>query len=58
MLFDEMSEDATKSGVGSPGFFGLGGSQVRTSTHSVLVVLITPILLSQVASDETFGRVA
>jgi len=56
--FDEMSEDATKSGVGSPGFFGLGGSQVRTSTHSVLVVLITPILLSQVASDETFGRVA
>ncbi|WP_426102979.1 PilN family type IVB pilus formation outer membrane protein [Pseudomonas sp. PSPC3-3] len=55
--FDEMSEDATKSGVGSPGFFGLGGSQVRTSTHSVLVVLITPILLSQVGSDETFGRV-
>lgn len=55
--FDEMSEDATKSGVGSPSFFGLGGSQVRTSTHSVLVVLITPILLGQVANDD-FARIA
>jgi type IVB pilus formation R64 PilN family outer membrane protein len=56
--FDEMSEDAKKSGVESPGFFGLGGSQTRTSTHSVLVVLITPILLGQAANDEVFGRIA
>lgn len=56
--FDEMSEDATKSGVGSPGFFGLGGAQIRTSTHSVLVVLITPILLGQSANDEIFSRIA
>ncbi|MDY7563434.1 PilN family type IVB pilus formation outer membrane protein [Pseudomonas sp. 5S4] len=56
--FDEMSEDANKSGVGSPGFMGLGGSQVRTSTHSVLVVLITPILLGQAGDDEIFGRTA
>ncbi|NVZ63639.1 PilN family type IVB pilus formation outer membrane protein [Pseudomonas gingeri] len=56
--FDELSEDATKSGVESPGFFGLGGSQVRTSTHSVLVVLITPILLGQAVNDEVFSRIA
>jgi len=43
--FDEQSEDANKVGVGEPGFFGLGGGRTRTSTHSVLVVLITPILL-------------
>lgn len=56
--FDEMSEDATKSGVESPGFFGLGGSQIRNSTHSVLVVLITPILLGQATNDEVFSRIA
>ncbi|MDR9863441.1 PilN family type IVB pilus formation outer membrane protein [Pseudomonas baetica] len=56
--FDEMSEDATKSGVGSPSFFGLGGAQIRTSTHNVLVVLITPILLGQAANNEIFGRIA
>lgn len=56
--FDEKGEDANKSGVGSPSFFGLGGGRVRTSTHSVLVVLITPILLGQVTSDEIFSRIA
>lgn len=43
--FDELSEDTNKVGVGEPGFFGLGGGHTRTSTHSVLVVLITPILM-------------
>lgn len=43
--FDELSEDTNKVGVGGPGFFGLGGGRTRTSTHSVLVVLITPILM-------------
>lgn len=43
--FDELSEDTNKVGVGEPGFFGLGGGRTRTSTHSVLVVLITPILM-------------
>ncbi len=42
--FDESREDATKIGAGKPGFLGLGGSQSRTSTRSVLVVLITPIV--------------
>ena len=45
--FDEKSEDATHSGVGNPRFWGLGGAQSRTSTHTVLVVLITPILLGE-----------
>ena len=43
--FDENSENASKSGVGSPSFFGLGGGSSRTSTHSALVVLVTPIVL-------------
>ncbi|WP_300731672.1 PilN family type IVB pilus formation outer membrane protein [Pseudomonas sp.] len=47
--FDEKTEDATFSGVGKPRFWGLGGAQSRTSTHSVLVVLITPILLGDPA---------
>lgn len=42
--FEELNENATKTGVGDPGFFGLGGSRTRTSGHSVLVVLITPIV--------------
>ena len=43
--FDENGDDARKSGVGSPGFFGLGGSRTRSTTHSALVVLVTPIVL-------------
>lgn len=42
--FDEMSENTDKIGTGTPGFFGLGGGRTRTSTHSFLVVLITPIV--------------
>ena len=45
--FDEKSEDTMHSGVGNPRFWGLGGAQSRTSTHTVLVVLITPILLGE-----------
>lgn len=56
--FDEMDEDATKIGVGSPGFFGLGGGQTRTSTHSVLVVLITPILLGSATNNGEADNIA
>lgn len=42
--FDEDSENAKKSGVGSAGFFGLGGGRTRSSTHSAMVVLVTPIV--------------
>lgn len=42
--FEELNENAAKTGVGDPSFFGLGGSRTRTSGHSVLVVLITPIV--------------
>lgn len=42
--FEELNENAAKTGVGDPGFFGLGGGRTRTSGHSVLVVLITPIV--------------
>jgi len=42
--FEELNENAAKTGVGDPSFFGLGGSRTRNSGHSVLVVLITPIV--------------
>lgn len=43
--FDENRDDARKSGVGSPSFFGLGGGRTRSTSHSALVVLVTPIVL-------------
>ncbi len=43
--FDENGDDARKSGVGSPSFFGLGGGRTRSTSHSALVVLVTPIVL-------------
>lgn len=43
--FDENGDNARKSGVGSPSFFGLGGGRTRSTTHSALVVLVTPIVL-------------
>lgn len=43
--FDEDSENAKKSGVGSASFFGLGGGRTRSTTHSAMVVLVTPIVL-------------
>lgn len=43
--FDENGDDASKSGVGSPSFFGLGGGRTRSTSHSALVVLVIPIVL-------------
>ena len=43
--FDENSDTASKSGVGSAEFFGLGGGHTRATTHSALVILVTPIIL-------------
>lgn len=43
--FDENGDNAQKSGVGSPSFFGLGGGRTRSTSHSALVVLVTPIVL-------------
>ncbi len=48
--FEESNENAAKSGVGDPGFFGLGGSQIRSTGHNVLVVLITPVVDSEISS--------
>lgn len=43
--FSERREDASKAGAGSAGFLGLGGSHTRSTDHSVLVVLIRPIVV-------------
>ncbi|OLU25490.1 type IVB pilus formation outer membrane protein, R64 PilN family [Pseudomonas sp. PA15(2017)] len=42
--FEENREDASRTGVGSARFFGLGGGRVSSSEHSVLVVLVTPVV--------------
>lgn len=56
--FEENSENATKSGVGDPGFFGLGGSRIRSTDHSVLVVLITPVVDSDTGSPSSLNTPA
>ncbi len=56
--FEENSENATKSGVGDPGFFGLGGSRIRSTDHNVLVVLITPVVDSDSVSPSTLNTPA
>jgi type IVB pilus formation R64 PilN family outer membrane protein len=53
--FEENSENATKSGVGDPGFFGLGGSRIRNTEHNVLVVLITPVVDSDTGSPSALN---
>jgi len=56
--FEENSENATKSGVGDPGFFGLGGSRIRSTNHNVLVVLITPVVDSDTDSPSALNTPA
>ncbi|MCF5097648.1 PilN family type IVB pilus formation outer membrane protein [Pseudomonas gessardii] len=53
--FEENTENATKSGVGDPSFFGLGGSRLRETGHNVLVVLITPVVDSDTGSPSTLN---
>ncbi|VXC24395.1 Type IVB pilus formation outer membrane protein, R64 PilN family [Pseudomonas sp. 8Z] len=48
--FEQDSEDANKTGTGDPGFFGLGGGRSRSSERTVIVVLITPLVMSKTAS--------
>ena len=56
--FEENTENATKSGVGDPTFFGLGGSRLRETGHNVLVVLITPVVDSDTGSPSTLNAPA
>ena len=56
--FEENTENATKSGVGDPSFFGLGGSRLRETGHNVLVVLITPVVDSDTGSPSTLNAPA
>lgn len=56
--FEENSENATKSGVGDPGFFGLGGSRIRSTDRNVLVVLITPVVDNDTPSPSTVNTPA
>lgn len=56
--FEENTENATKSGVGDPSFFGLGGSRLRDTGHNVLVVLITPVVDSDTGSPSTLNAPA
>ena len=44
--FEQNQNNATSTGVGSPGFMGLGGSQNGKAERKVLVILMTPVVLS------------
>jgi type IVB pilus formation R64 PilN family outer membrane protein len=44
--FEQNENNATSTGVGSPGFMGLGGSQVGKAQRKVLIILMTPVVLS------------
>ncbi|HDQ4465224.1 TPA: PilN family type IVB pilus formation outer membrane protein [Pseudomonas aeruginosa] len=46
--FQQANTEADKQGVGSPGFFGLGGGRKGGEGETVLVILITPIILGEV----------
>ena len=43
--FQQVNNSATKQGVGTPGFFGLGGGADGEKDDTMLVILITPTLL-------------
>lgn len=44
--YEQLSNDTRRSGVGSPRFFGLGGGAKGNERRDVIVVLITPLVLS------------
>lgn len=44
--FEQNSNNNDKSGIGSPGFWALGGGVSRKDSRVVLVVMITPIVTS------------
>lgn len=47
--FQQTNTTADKSGTGKPSFIGLGGSQSGTETKTMIVIVITPTILSQKA---------
>lgn len=44
--FEQQTNDQNSTGVGSAAFMGLGGSQQGTATRVILVILMTPVVLS------------
>lgn len=42
---NQQSNSVNRQGVGSPGFFGLGGGVSGENGNAILVILITPVLL-------------
>jgi len=44
--YEQLTNDSRRSGVGSPRFWGLGGGAKGNERRDVIVVLITPIVLS------------
>lgn len=44
--FEQTSMQGNQSGVGHPSFLGLGGSQVGRNSRNVIVILMTPTVLS------------
>ena len=47
--FEQTSNTGNRSGVGSPGFMGLGGNQGGSANRDMIVILMTPVVLSNTA---------
>lgn len=47
--FEQANNTANQAGVGHPSFLGLGGSQVGRNSRNVIVILMTPTVLSNEA---------
>jgi type IVB pilus formation R64 PilN family outer membrane protein len=43
--YEQQQNNSTKSGVGDPGFMGLGGQQIGKKERDIIVILLTPIVL-------------
>ena len=47
--FEQNTHSGTKSGVGNAGFLGLGGAQSGSAERDIVVILMTPTILSNTA---------
>jgi type IVB pilus formation R64 PilN family outer membrane protein len=44
--YEQTNDTADRQGAGSPDFFGLGGSQNGSRQRDIIIILLTPVLLS------------
>lgn len=47
--FQQTNSNSSKEGTGKPSFIGLGGKQSGSETKTMIVIIVTPVVLSQKA---------